>query len=149
MGPFPFIVSQDGERYGTSLRYRVCFLILQNICSKHFSLRFMREMAHRNLNRYSCEMSVTFVEFKPKLQCKHFFFVKGFTIKFRALPWFRRLVASLSLRRPWFDPGPVHVVFLVDKVAARQVFHRVLRFLCHHHCTISSFSYVIHLPPVA
>jgi hypothetical protein len=28
----------------------------------------------------------------------------------------------------WFDPGSVHVGFVVDKVALGQVFHRVLRF---------------------
>jgi hypothetical protein len=33
-----------------------------------------------------------------------------------------------SPRRPGFDPGLVHVGFVVDKVALRQVFPRVLRF---------------------
>ena len=40
----------------------------------------------------------------------------------RAVPWLRRLVAGLSPRRPGFDPGPVHVRFVVDKVALGQVF---------------------------
>jgi hypothetical protein len=31
-------------------------------------------------------------------------------------------------RRPGFDPGSVHVGFVVDKVALGQVFPRVLRF---------------------
>jgi hypothetical protein len=31
-------------------------------------------------------------------------------------------------RRPGFDPGSVHVGFVVDKVALVQVFRRVLRF---------------------
>jgi hypothetical protein len=34
----------------------------------------------------------------------------------------------LSPRRPGFDPGSVHVGFVVDKVALGQVFPRVLRF---------------------
>jgi hypothetical protein len=44
------------------------------------------------------------------------------------VPWLRRLVAGLSPRRPGFDPGPVHVGFVVDKVALVQVFTRVCRF---------------------
>jgi hypothetical protein len=44
------------------------------------------------------------------------------------VPWLRWLVAGLSPRRPGFDPGSVHVGFVVDKVALGQVFPRVLRF---------------------
>jgi hypothetical protein len=40
----------------------------------------------------------------------------------------RRLVAGLSPRRLRFDPGSVHVGFVVDKVVLGQVFPRVLRF---------------------
>jgi hypothetical protein len=43
-------------------------------------------------------------------------------------PWLRRLAAGLPPRRPGFDPGPVHVGFVVDKVALGQGFPRVLRF---------------------
>jgi hypothetical protein len=39
----------------------------------------------------------------------------------------RRLVAGLSPRRPGFTPGTVHVGFVVDNVALRQGFLRVLR----------------------
>jgi hypothetical protein len=35
-------------------------------------------------------------------------------------PWLRRLAAGLPSRRPGFDPGSVHVGFVVDKVALRQ-----------------------------
>jgi hypothetical protein len=42
----------------------------------------------------------------------------------QTVPWLRRLVAGLSVRRP----GSVHVEFVVDKVALGQVFLRVLRF---------------------
>jgi hypothetical protein len=45
-----------------------------------------------------------------------------------AMPWFRRLVAGLSLRKPGFDPGSVRVGFVVDKVALGQVFPRVFVF---------------------
>jgi hypothetical protein len=37
------------------------------------------------------------------------------------VPWFRRLVAGLSPWRPGFDPGLIHVGFVVDKVALGQV----------------------------
>jgi hypothetical protein len=52
----------------------------------------------------------------------------GVTGNRRAVPWLRRLVACLSPRRPEFDPGSVHVGFVVDKVALGPVFLRVLRF---------------------
>ena len=44
------------------------------------------------------------------------------------MQWLRRLVAGLSPQRPGFDPGSVHVGFMVDKVALGHVFLRVLRF---------------------
>jgi hypothetical protein len=49
-------------------------------------------------------------------------------VSVRAVPWFRRLVDGLSLRRPVLDPGSVYVGFVVDKVALGQVFPRVFRF---------------------
>jgi hypothetical protein len=53
----------------------------------------------------------------------------------RAVPWLRRLVVGLPPRRPGFDPGSVHVGFVVDKVALGQVFPRVLRFSRQFHST--------------
>jgi hypothetical protein len=38
------------------------------------------------------------------------------------VPWLRRLAAGLPPRRPGFDPGSVHVGFVVDKMALGQVF---------------------------
>jgi hypothetical protein len=35
------------------------------------------------------------------------------------VPWLMRLVAGLSPRWPGFDPGSVHVGFVVDKVTLR------------------------------
>jgi hypothetical protein len=42
--------------------------------------------------------------------------------------WLRRSVIGLSPRRPEFAPGLVRVGFVMDKVAVRQDFLRVLRF---------------------
>jgi hypothetical protein len=39
-----------------------------------------------------------------------------------AVPWLRWLVAGLSPRSSGFDPGSVHVGFVVDKVTMGQVF---------------------------
>jgi hypothetical protein len=39
-----------------------------------------------------------------------------------AVPYLRRLAASIPLRRPGFDPRSVHVGFVVDKLALGQVF---------------------------
>jgi hypothetical protein len=47
--------------------------------------------------------------------------VAGPSLK-KAMPWLRRLVTGLSPQRPGFDPGSVHVRFVVDKVAVGQVF---------------------------
>ena len=38
------------------------------------------------------------------------------------VPWLRQLLAGLPTPRPGFDPGSVHVGFVVDKVALGQVF---------------------------
>jgi hypothetical protein len=57
-----------------------------------------------------------------------------------AVLWLRRLVAGLPLRRPGFDPGSVHVGFVVDKVALGQVFLRVVGFplsISFHRCSIT------------
>jgi hypothetical protein len=45
-----------------------------------------------------------------------------------AVPWLRQLFAGLSPRRPWSAPGLVHVGFVVDKVALRQVIVLLLLF---------------------
>jgi hypothetical protein len=53
-----------------------------------------------------------------------------------AVPWLRRLVSGLSLRRPGFNPGSVHVGFLVDKAALGQVFPpSTSGFPCQFHYT--------------
>ena len=38
------------------------------------------------------------------------------------MQWLRQLLADVSLRRPGFDPRPVHVNFVMGKVALGQVF---------------------------
>jgi hypothetical protein len=58
----------------------------------------------------------------------------------QAVPRLRRLVAGLSPRRPGFDPGSVHVRFVVDKVALGQGFLRVVGFpliISFHWCSIN------------
>jgi hypothetical protein len=47
---------------------------------------------------------------------------------FKAVPCLRQLFVGLSPLRLWFESGPVHVGFVVDKVALGQIFLRVLRF---------------------
>jgi hypothetical protein len=56
--------------------------------------------------------------------------------KYTAVPWLRPLVAGLPQRRTGFDPGSVHVGFVVDKVAMGQVFPpNTSVFPCHFHST--------------
>jgi hypothetical protein len=58
------------------------------------------------------------------------------------MPWLKLLVAGLSLRRPGFVLGSVHVEFVVDRVALEQVLLRGFRFTpCQYHFTIAP-----HLP---
>jgi hypothetical protein len=45
-----------------------------------------------------------------------------------AVIWFRRLFVGLYRRSHGFTPGSIDVGFVVDKVALRLVFLRVLRF---------------------
>jgi hypothetical protein len=64
----------------------------------------------------------------------------GIVAQIKAVPWLSRLVAGLSPRRPGFDPGSVHVRFVVDKVALGQVFLRVVGFplsISFHWCSIN------------
>lgn len=52
------------------------------------------------------------------------------------MQWLRRLVAGVLLRSYRFGPRPIHVVFVVDKVALVRDSPRVLRFLVSsvHRC---------------
>jgi hypothetical protein len=53
-----------------------------------------------------------------------------------AVPWLRLLVADLSPRRAGFDPGSVHVGFVVNKVGLGQVFSPSISvFPCQFHYT--------------
>jgi hypothetical protein len=58
----------------------------------------------------------------PIYLMKNNFSIQRINCLSRAVPWLRRLVAGLSPRRPGFNPESVHVGFVVDKVALRQVF---------------------------
>ena len=59
--------------------------------------------------------------------------------------WFRLLGAGLSPRRPGLDPGPVHVVFVIDKVALKQGFLSVLRLFHQYHFNNAPASYYVSL----
>jgi hypothetical protein len=56
----------------------------------------------------------------------------------KALPWFRRLVADLSVRRPGFMSRSVHVGFVVNKMALGQILFKSLDLLSvsFHHDSI-------------
>ena len=56
------------------------------------------------------------------------------------LPWVKRLVAGLSPRRVGFNPSPIHVRFVVGKVALRHVSPRVLWF-----CTLKIIPVMRHI----
>ena len=51
-----------------------------------------------------------------------------------ALPWLRRLITGLSLWKPSFYPGSVHVRFVVLKEALGQIFLRILRSVSSRQC---------------
>jgi hypothetical protein len=56
------------------------------------------------------------------------------------VPWLRQLVARLLRRRPVFDPGSVHVGFVVDKVALGQGFPEYFglpQSVSFHRCSIT------------
>jgi len=40
----------------------------------------------------------------------------------RDVSWIRQLDSSLSIWKPGFDPRPVHMGFMVEKVALKQFF---------------------------
>ena len=50
------------------------------------------------------------------------------------------IIASLSPRRPGFDSSPIHVRFVIDRVALGQVFLRILQFL-----PVSIISLILHI----
>ena len=53
---------------------------------------------------------------------------------------FLTIIASLSSRRPGFDSRPIHVRFVIDRVALGQVFLRTLQFL-----SVSIISLILHI----
>jgi hypothetical protein len=64
------------------------------------------------------------------------FFFRAVTRRTETVPWLRRLVTGLPPRRLGFEPGPVHVGFVVEKVALGQVFPSSTSvFPCQFHST--------------
>jgi hypothetical protein len=62
-----------------------------------------------------------------------------------AILWFRQLVTAFSQWRTDFNPRPVHVGFVVKKVAVGQTFLPVLKFSHKYHSTKTPYPF-IHLP---
>jgi hypothetical protein len=65
------------------------------------------------------------------------------------VPWFRRLVAGLSLRSSGFHSWPIGVGFVVNKVELKQGFLRIPRFSLvniMHQRSILTFVYTLLLP---
>ena len=61
-----------------------------------------------------------------------------------ACTWLRRLAVRLPPRRPVFDSGSVHVIFVVDRVVLWQVFRWVLRVsavISFHQCPILNLDF--------
>lgn len=52
------------------------------------------------------------------------------TLVERDVSWIRQLHSSLSIWRPGFDPRPVHMGFMVEKVALKDFFLSTLFFPC-------------------
>jgi hypothetical protein len=64
-----------------------------------------------------------------------------------ALWWLRCMVTSHSLWSPSFDPRPVLVGFVVDKVALGQVFPpSTLVFPSHSYSTSAAYSFILQSP---
>jgi hypothetical protein len=62
---------------------------------------------------------------------------------FYAVPW---LSYGLSQRRPGFEPRPIHVGFVIDTVALRQVFLRALLFTPYPcHSANAPYSLIYHI----
>ena len=56
----------------------------------------------------------------------HFLFLRCSYYCLKAVPFLRRLVACISLRRPGFDLTQIRVTYMVDKVAMEEILLRVL-----------------------
>jgi hypothetical protein len=70
---------------------------------------------------------------------------KGSKLIMEAVPWLGRLVTIFPPRRPGFEPGSVHVGFVVDKVALWQVFppSSSVFFCQYHHSTRVPYPHII------
>jgi hypothetical protein len=68
------------------------------------------------------------------------------TVRQKAAPLLRRLVAGLPPRRPRFELGSGHVGFLIDEVALGQVFSSTSVSTANHHSTSCSTITIIYQP---
>jgi len=61
------------------------------------------------------------------------------------MPWFRWSLSSLLIWKPLLNHRPVHVGFVMDKVALGQVFIPAVRFyipISFHQCSILNFMHL-------
>jgi hypothetical protein len=57
-----------------------------------------------------------------------------------------RLIVGLAPMRLEFDPRPIQVGYIVNKVALRQVFQSTSVLICQNHFIGAPYSYLGHLP---
>ena len=98
----------------------------------------------------SCYKTLAFINKHREQRWTNFSFLPFSFLRFIAylsfyLPLFlglvlqlRRLVASTTLRRPWFNPRPVHVRFVVDRRFSE--FFGCPQSVSFYHCSISSLT---------
>jgi hypothetical protein len=114
--------------------YLFSFIIILIIrkCSSCRHLQFCRCYMHMYLRTCDCEMwdLLKIVNTTIAFDFEVWSVVEiGWDFGFsQATPWLRPLVTGLSLWRPGFAPGSVHVEFMVDRVALGQVFVWALQF---------------------
>jgi hypothetical protein len=96
-----------------------CILLIFYILGKNISLNTLWSIT-------VCPRSPLNIDLRDKGSFGSSF--KYVNVKKSAMPCLRRLYSGLSLLRPGFDRGSIHVGFVVDKVALGQVYARVLRF---------------------
>jgi hypothetical protein len=99
---------------------------LSTLACKSFS--DSRRIMHHNA--LSDERSFSILTMKMEYTCPPETMVTAYnTIRHhKPLPWLRRLVAGVSLRRPGLPPVSVHMGFVADNVALGQVLLQVLQF---------------------
>jgi hypothetical protein len=86
-----------------------------------------------------CKRAVAHPPLRPRGLCNH---SSAYSWPLKASPGLRLFVAGLWPRRSQFDPRPVYVIFVVEKVALEHVFLQYLGFplSVYCQCTVSVLS---------